>query len=158
MEKLRLMFQFLDGYVHDSKDWTPFEHISYQIPSPLGKWLPPLLVFFSFFYDILLSFEKNMIIKLKSGFHNMMGNHMNIQFRGSDFKMHLQCIQWWTMLFYFSKCIDILITMSCDVQNVWCSKNKEYQAELQIHLLVFSFQCLVADHGNLVALKFSDIH
>ena len=39
MEKLRLMFQFLDGFVHDSKDWTPFEHISYQIPSPLGKWL-----------------------------------------------------------------------------------------------------------------------
>ena len=37
LEKLRLMFQFLDGFVHDSKDWTPFEHISYQIPSPLGK-------------------------------------------------------------------------------------------------------------------------
>ena len=35
LEKLRFMFQFLDGFVHDSKDWTPFEHISYQISCPL---------------------------------------------------------------------------------------------------------------------------
>ena len=37
LQKLRMMFHFLDGYDHDSKAWKLFEHIFYQIPSPLGK-------------------------------------------------------------------------------------------------------------------------